>query len=349
MKIPSAAKRGLGIAGVVALLAGCSGGTQSALTPSSGGAPNVRHVSAQALHGVSPSAVKREIRTTKSKGASWSKVRPNANNSLLYVTNTGNGTVTFYSYANGQGSLALQGTLTGFIYPGQPCSDKNGNVFIPDYSAGETFEYAHGGTTPIQTLFVGGTGCSVDKSTGNLAIAMFGSGEVAVFANATGSPSYYTWYTTPYPEYVAYDNHSNLFIMGNVNGVGGMGELPSGGSSVEDLTLSGFSVNFPGQIQWGGTYLLVGSQGNGSPSEPSFIEQTTVSGTTVTGHNMRTFPGSTDITGYWKTGSVAHNNAHVAAADYANSNVTVNTWPALSNVGTITNGVSAPFGTTVSR
>src|SRR5581483_4778847 len=168
MKISSAAKRGLGIAGAVALLAGCSGGMQSALAPSSGSAANARHVSAQALHGVSPTAMKREIRTTKSKGASWSKVRPNTNNSLLYVTNTGNGTVTFYSYANGQGSLALQGTLTGFAYPGQPCSDKAGNVFIPDYSLNVTVEYAHGGTTPIQTLPDGGTGCSVDKSTGNL-------------------------------------------------------------------------------------------------------------------------------------------------------------------------------------
>lgn len=266
--------------------------------------------------------------------------------SLLYITDPGAGSVNFYTYHNGSG-LVLQGQIFGFGYPAQPCSDKSGNVFVPDYILATVTEFAHGGTTPIQTLIDPGTptGCSVDKTTGNLATADFGFAQVDVYPGATGIPTIYPWLTTPYPEYVAYDNAGNLFIEGQASGGGGaaLGELVSGGGSVTDLTLSGFSIAFAGSIQWGGTYLLVGDQlGSGSGS---IVNQTTVSGTTVSLNTALTFPGTIDITGYWKRGKPHY--AHIAGADFGNANAQVDTFPGMSNVGTIT-GLSTPFGAVVS-
>src|SRR5579871_5251079 len=71
--------------------------------------------------------------------------------SLLYVSNQGNGSVTAYTYVNG-GGLVLVGTLTGFSKPTGMCTDNAGNVWIPDYGTRLISEYAHGGTTPIFTI-----------------------------------------------------------------------------------------------------------------------------------------------------------------------------------------------------
>ncbi len=343
MNVSRAATGAFGIAAAIGLLAGCSGGSQSALAPSSGTASGARAMVRSGK--VSPTTVKRSTAGAISHGKSWA-VKGAAGNSLLYITNTGNGTVTFYAYHNGTVG-ALAGTLTGFSYPGQPCVDKAGNVYIPDYLLSNVQEYAHGGTTPLQVLVPGGTGCSVDKTTGNLAVANFGLGTVSVYAGGTGVPT--TYLTTPYadPEYAAYDNAGNLFIEGNAVPGGFVAELLSGGSTVTNLTLSGFAITFPGNIQWGGTYLLVGDQGTPG-TQLSSINQTKVSGTTVTLVNNRVFTGSTDITGYWKRG--APNYAHVAASDYGAGTANTYTFPALSLVQSLgaSNGISSPFGATVS-
>src|SRR4029077_5972075 len=103
-----------------------------------------------------------------SSGKSW--MRPDAGGQkLLYVADSGSGTVKVYAYP----SLVYDGELTGFIQPLFDCADKAGNVWIVDYAAGQMTEYAHGGTSPIATL-TGLTNpyeCSVDRPTGDLAVA----------------------------------------------------------------------------------------------------------------------------------------------------------------------------------
>jgi hypothetical protein len=342
MKISTATSQALGFAAAIAILSACSGGSQSALAPPSGTLLNSKHASGQGLHGVSPNAVKGTMRIGPRAGKSWSNVKPNSGTSLLYVTEDGTGDLNFYTYHNGNG-LVLQGQVTGLLsFPGQPCSDKAGNVFVPDLTLGTVTEFAHGGTTPIQTLIdVGAFGCSVDKTTGNLAVANFGLGTVAVFTGATGLPTLYPWITTAFAQYVAYDNHGNLFIEGQsaLGGGGVLGELTSGGSSITDLSLSGFSIGFAGNIQWGGTYLLVGDQSG------SNVYQTTVSGTTVSLHNTLTFPGASDIGGYWKRGKPHY--AHIVGADFGAGDVQVDTFPGMSPFNSIT-GLSEPQGAVVS-
>ncbi len=59
------------------------------------------------------------------------------------------GTVLIYTYPG----LKPAGSLSGFSTPAGMCVDpKSGNVWITDTLRSDVVEFAHGGTTPIQTL-----------------------------------------------------------------------------------------------------------------------------------------------------------------------------------------------------
>jgi hypothetical protein len=358
MRISRATQHALGFAASFAILTACSG-SQSRVGPSTGTLPSATRpsVNVRGPGTVSPVSYEGNRTTHRDLGKSWMSPGAKARPSLLYITNQGNGTATVYTYSNGSG-LALQGTLTGFQQPTQPCVDRAGDVFIPDYLASTITEYAHGGTTPIAVLtdpFGLPTGCSVDKISGNLAVANLaasisgGQGDVLIYPNASGTPTQYTDSSIYSPEYCGYDNRGNLFIDGKMfsSSVVNLAELPSGGSSFTDLTLAGGSITFPGNVQWGGTYLLVGDQGSQFASIPSSVNQVTVSGSTATiVHNLQ-FPGSLDVTGFWKRGGAT--NAKIIAADIGNNNAPIYTFPGLSLFATVTNGVTGPFGTVVSQ
>jgi hypothetical protein len=167
---------------------------------------------------------------------------------LLYVA-TGND-VYVLSYPKGKfvGSLSVTGNNL--------CADKAGNVFIPtsDY---EILEYAHGGTSPIQTLAAGDLplGCAIDPGTGNLAVTQeaSGAGEVAIFPNEK-APS--TWYRDP-DIYTfglcGYDDRGNLFVDGTGTG-SYLAELPKGSTTFVNYPLASRFDSFGG-IQWDGRYI----------------------------------------------------------------------------------------------
>ena len=93
--------------------------------------------------------------------------------SLVYVTDGGNASVTVYSYDDGQ----LVGTLQGFSGPSGLCVDSARDIFVTDTQSEKVFEYAHGGTQPINELETNGqqpVGCAVDPLTANLAVASVG-------------------------------------------------------------------------------------------------------------------------------------------------------------------------------
>ncbi|MGB8519613.1 MAG: hypothetical protein WCD38_05560, partial [Candidatus Tumulicola sp.] len=145
--------RHLGVLALAFAVAGCAG-VQSPIAPP--GTP------------ANPATV-----SAAKRGASWMAPQAQKAASLLYVSNWGTSDVTVYTYANG-GGLVLVGTLTGFSLPGGLCTDSTGNVWIPDTSGRRVFEYAHGGTKPIQTIQLS-TGypyaCAVDSATGNIAVS----------------------------------------------------------------------------------------------------------------------------------------------------------------------------------
>jgi len=194
----------------VALLAGC-GGSQPPI-----GAP-----------GAMPQGHVIATHTTKS-----------VSGELLYASETEGSNVLVFSYPQGR----LIQTLTGFAAPPWLiCSGPSGDVFVPTTdlkSPGYVYEFAHGGTQPIETLTDPGPGyalsCSVDPTTGNLAVA--NGPNVAVFPQGQGTPTIYEASDVG-AEDCAYDDSGDLFVDGSYYD-DKIAELPAGGSSFSDIALS---------------------------------------------------------------------------------------------------------------
>ena len=223
---------------------------------------------------------------------------------LLYVSDVGTSfVVAVYSYPKG----ALEGLLTGLN--GEPhglCVDKAGDVFVPVGGGQETVEYAHGGTSPINTLSDPGYypwDCAVDPTTGNLAVmnkrrqSSYG-GNVLIYKNASGSPTTYTDPELPSPSYAGYDDKGNLFVAGqDPGGQFGFAELPKGKKKFTSITLNE-PIEAPGGVQWDGTYVTTVNQ----QASPSVIYQFTISGSNGTEVGSTTLTRSDDLQQFWIQG-----------------------------------------------
>jgi hypothetical protein len=214
------------------------------------------------------------------------------------------------------------------------CTDNNGNVFVTtivsNSATSYVYEYAHGGSQPIATLPNPGegNGCAVDPSTGNLAVTNWSSGsesgvgDVAIYQNASGTPSTYATPSISAYLWCAYDDEGNLFVDG-INGshAQSMAELPSGASSLEKVKLSA-SIT-PSSLQWLNGNLIVAN--DASISGPELLYRVKFSGTkgTVIGSTalksrdkMNSFGGQFVVSG-----------AHVAGPSYPRRFVSIWSYP----------------------
>lgn len=242
--------------------------------------------------GLAPSLVHSAQHVERAR--SWMAPAATANN-LLYIADWPLGGVRVVTYPRAE----PVGVLTGFGWPKGECVDGNGDVFIVDYVAGDIVEYAHGGTNPIETLSDAGyypQGCSVDPTTGNLAVtnlsgANSAPGNVAIYPNAMGAPTYYTipdfWMYGYF--YCTYDSAGNLFVDGNYNNKNrlALAVLPKGSSAFSDIKVEGFS-GADESVQWDGKYVAVGSFSQTGTSTIDRIKVTGLTGkivgrTTLTG------------------------------------------------------------------
>lgn len=339
--------RFVSIVAISALLAGCSGASQSALNPLQSISQSSHRITLAGSSLPSPVSKPGALVVHRATGKSW--IRPGARGqALLYITNLGTDSVLIFSYGGGK-SPTLYGTLTGFSAPFAPCSDTKGNVYIPDYGNSDIVEYAYGATSPTQTIEDPNgfpTGCAVDPKTGNLAVANYGSNAIGVYKGNTGTPTIYKVPNQNNPEFVGYDNKSNLFINGQaVSSSFELAELPSGSSTVEALNVVGAKTYFAGGVQFGGTYLLVADQGSFKVTS-SFIDQVTVSGTTATIVRQISLTGTTEVISPAKRGSVPY--AAVAAPDYSTSAGYVFNFPSGTQKSEFS-GLATPFGATISQ
>jgi hypothetical protein len=201
---------------------------------------------------------------------------------LLYIS-TANSTigstdVTFFTYPAGK----LVATIRGFSNPRGLCVDKSGNVFITNFSGADVLEYPHGSTIPkrnIEDTGHGPYGCSVDPTSGNLAVANYCSGNpygtgscsrgsaaaVTVFSDAKGQPKAYTNPAFENFFFCSYDGSGNLFVDG-YGAVGyslfEFGEIPRGGTALKRITLNQM-IEYPGGVQWDGQHIAVGDYRTG--------------------------------------------------------------------------------------
>ena len=220
------------------------------------------------------------------RARSW--MRPDAGKQwLLYVSDGASGTVDVYNYRVKTGKL--YGQITGLSFPYGQCLDRRGNVYVVDNDTAKIYEYAHGGTTPIATAddrYGYPIGCSVDRTTGDVAVANFdslgsGSGGVVVFTG--GLSGNQTNYTDPNLYHLwppGYDRSGNLFVQGtDYSGYPKLAELPAGSSAF--TLLGGLTIAFPGAVSWDGSYITVTDQ-DYQYYYTTMIYRVTVSGSAVT-------------------------------------------------------------------
>jgi hypothetical protein len=165
----------------------------------------------------------------------------------------------------------IVGVLTHFKNPMGECSDNKGDVFITDDGAKKIFEYRHGATKASATLDDSQFepyACSVDPSTGNLAVANHGEGttggNIAVYPHAKGPPVDYTEKNLGNFEGCAYDYAGDLLV---TNGSAGKNDYSSfamllkNGKSLIDIALpppvDGYQWRGVTGVQWDGRYWLI--------------------------------------------------------------------------------------------
>ena len=226
------------VALAAALLASC-GGSQPPIAP--GAIPQSGPIAAHA-----------------ERGGSW--MLPEAKNKdLLYVATGGD--VYVLSYPSGK----VVGRL-GVPYASSLCSDRAGDVFVVGGAGQTILEYSHRGKL-LQTLAVYDvpSSCSVDPTTGNLAVPTYDYSCVYIYPGARSSgvqsicDNYFILVGL-----CAYDSSGNLFLDGAVAGrhhsyVPYLAELPKGSTTFNNYRLYGsrFRYDYYDSINWDGTYVTL--------------------------------------------------------------------------------------------
>ena len=271
----------VGLAG--ALLAGCSG-AQVPLAPER--ATSQSRAAAAHAH----------------PGISWMLPEAKKQN-LLYIAND-TSEVLIYKYEHG---FRQVGTIYPPAYPlNGICADNQGDVWVPagDSGSGYVLEYPHGGTTPIATLYTAGyypSACAVDNTTGNLAVTSVCSGSgcdvhggsVAIYHRAKGNPKVFKDLQMPLFYFCTYDDTGNLFVdgSGQYSQSFNVAELPKGKKKFINLTVDQY-IDYPGGIQWDGTYLAIGDRYD------NLIREYEVNGRNATEFSQTLLNGTTGALGF---------------------------------------------------
>lgn len=239
-----------------------------ALMPGCGGIPS---------QNVTPTAMAQGATRARSAQQPRSWMLPEAKrDDLLYATDVA-GFVHVFSYPAGKevGTIALGGEPMGM------CVDKAGDVWATRFRMrynSSVVEYAHGGTTiigSVSTYPYSPWSCSVDPTTGNLAVTNTESG-IGVYAHAAGNPTLYTVQGDDYGfTFCTYDESGNLYATAPYSNIA---ELPKGSSEMANMQL-GFSIN-PWSIQWDEQDKYLAVAGFRQKGQPTPIYHVSVSGTT---------------------------------------------------------------------
>ncbi len=163
-------------------------------------------------------------------------------------------------------------------------------------------------------------------------------GQVLIFKNGSGSP---TVYTTPLDEefFNGYDAQGNLFADGFTGNRSGFAlvELPEGGSKFVTISTSN-APEFPGSVQWDGTYLTVFDQLTNQ------LYQYTVSGKTATLKGTVQLTGASDCAQTWIVKGLLY------CGDAGNNNGEVFKYPAGgSPIAVFTGNFDFPLGTVAAK
>jgi hypothetical protein len=203
-----------------------------------------------------------------------------------------------------------------------------GDFWVTDSSLSNVEEFRAGGTKVLKTLTVTSAfaplgGCAIDKSSGDLAVSLL-IGGIVIFKSASGSG-------TPVDDglienfFIGYDGSGDLFADGfTSSGAVGFVEMPAGSSTFHAVSLPN-TVEFPGDVQWDGTYITVEDQ------EANAIYRYSVSGSAATLEGTVNFSDASDCAGgdifkgkYYLCPDAGDNNVKVYA--YPAGGTPIETW-----------------------
>jgi hypothetical protein len=160
-----------------------------------------------------------------------------------------------YSFPEGQ----LLQTLTISGGPEALCTDKLGDVYIPQGYGQIVAEYAHGGTEPIASWGfpnVTPQACAVDPATGDVAVAG-GNQKLVIFSPTFGNVTYYSNSAIESYYYATYSAARDLFVVVYTFASGyELWELSKGSSTLKKVALP-FDLCCPYDVQWDGKYLAI--------------------------------------------------------------------------------------------
>jgi hypothetical protein len=263
MKISRTVAYALGVVAAAALIAGCSGGTQSsALAPTS--MNDAAHSIANPLH---LKGALGAYLSVKPLGAahpdhhkSW--VSPDAAKAprLYFGSDDGYDDVYIYTMPD----MSLKGTLTGFSEPQGMCTDTKGNVYIDNTGTEQVLEYSRTGTllNTYTDSYGYPVGCSVDPATGNLAVSdifgFSGAGQILVYSSPSSTPTVLSNPDQYYYYFVGYGPGSSLWTSGK-DSSGTYRVSGCSTSSCSTINVTGGTIYFPGGVQYDwvrGTWVL---------------------------------------------------------------------------------------------
>ncbi|HEX3370251.1 MAG TPA: hypothetical protein VHS56_11795 [Candidatus Cybelea sp.] len=324
---------------VVALVTVCACGSGSTVPPS-GAAPSVTHVGRMLFLNGRPVTAER-----LSPAPLYTQLVPDRSKSKDYEY-IFNYYYTFASIFNYPKSDAMIGQIDGL--GGQGCTNVlygyGKKIF---WNAGRTNSLITEYKVPKKVLrsltlpYAITSSCAMNTS-GDLAVGVLlgtdgPGGQVVIFKNATGSG---TVYQTPLSrEYFnGYDPSGNLFADGfSGSYYFGVVELAKGSSKFVTVKTSN-SPDFPGSVQWDGTYLTLFDQGT------SELYQYTVTGTTLTLKHTIEFSGAGDCAQTWIVKGLMY------CGDAGNNGGEVFKYPAGgSPIATFTGSFDEPLGVVAAK
>ena len=293
---------------------------------------------------------------------SW-MLRVPAGTPLLYVPDNGYYPAVVDVFNDSSGVMVGQ-VAGSFEYLYNPCSDKAGNVYVPDFKSGYVYEIQHRTTNVIDSWSGNGNpiGCSVSTS-GQLAVTAFhygglhADGAVIVYEGGGKTAKAYKGPADDFP--ATYDKAGDLFLEADYADrctSPCLAELRKQSKSWQILSYDQ-TISFPGAFELMGSRLGVGDQeGAGNVTT---IYSTTVSGTIA--HNALTTTlndgscgAGSDVVG-WANGSAKPNGLQLAKVTRVTGpNVlcgTIDQWkfPNGGNEFGYVDGALAPHGATLIR
>ncbi|HEV3092129.1 MAG TPA: hypothetical protein VGX91_11890 [Candidatus Cybelea sp.] len=282
------------------------------------------------------------------RGSAW--MLPDAGRQdLLYVS--AGSSVYVYAYKTRE----LVGTLIGFQTPQGECATASGNVFITDSTSNQITEYRHGATRPVTALAdfddSRPLGCSVNPSNGDVCVANFNNASISVFTAARGKPRVYsTKGIVSGDATCAYDGKGDMFVAGpndDISGISQFAYLPKGATSfvrVNPLPASSWTWINVWSVQWDGEYWEIADDG-------AFRF-------TIEKNGAALYEGTTNLPGIsseaqawivkFNTQKGSQGSQIVAVNNRTSGSVHVWTYPKGEAVGSITDGLTDPFGVTLS-